>query len=139
MDVLEHTDDDIAVLQNTVEHCQSGGYLFITVPALQFLWSKHDEFLGHRRRYSLRSLRKLITNCQELEIMHMHYFFASILPIAGIVRLAKRWLGRANKSDMMPAGRITNWILLKILTFELNWSLRNHFAGLSAVAVCRKK
>ena len=138
MDVLEHIDDDIGAFKNAVSKCRSGGYLFITVPALQFLWSRHDEFLGHKRRYSVNSLKKMIAHCDDLEVIQTHYFFASILPVAAILRLAKKWLGRGKQSDMRPAGSLTNRILLWILSLELQWAHHNQLAGLSVVAVCRK-
>lgn len=138
MDVLEHIDDDIGAFKNAVSKCRVGGYLFITVPALQFLWSKHDEFLGHKRRYSVNSLKKMIAQCDNLEVLQSHYFFASILPIAATIRLVKKWLGRGQQSDMRPAGNLTNRLLLWILALELKWDRYNQLAGLSVVAVCRK-
>ena len=90
MDVLEHTPDDLAVLRQTAGHVKDGGHLFITVPAFGWLRSTHDRFLGHFRRYSRGGLGALIGRCPELEIVDLHYFYASILPAAVPVRLARR-------------------------------------------------
>ena len=80
----------------------------------------------------------MIAQCDNLEVLQSHYFFASILPIAATIRLVKKWLGRGQQSDMRPAGNLTNRLLLWILALELKWDRYNQLAGLSVVAVCRK-
>lgn len=57
MDVLEHIQDDGAFLKHYVDNLSRGGYVLITVPAFQFLWSGHDVFLEHHRRYTPDSVR----------------------------------------------------------------------------------
>ena len=52
MDVLEHMTDDVTLLREYVERVTSGTRFLITVPAFGFLWSGHDEFLRHYRRYT---------------------------------------------------------------------------------------
>ena len=53
MDVMEHIEDDATCLTELVkENSSDGGYILITVPAWQFLYSAHDKALGHYRRYS---------------------------------------------------------------------------------------
>lgn len=42
MDVLEHISDDVSFLQNILKKVSKDG-IIITVPAFQWLWSKHDE------------------------------------------------------------------------------------------------
>ena len=49
-DVLEHVDDDLALLRQYAAKLGEGGRIVITVPAFSFLWSGHDVFLEHRRR-----------------------------------------------------------------------------------------
>lgn len=51
LDVLEHLDDDHAGLSELNRVLAPGGTLVVFVPAYRFLWSEHDEALGHRRRY----------------------------------------------------------------------------------------
>ena len=38
-----------------------GTPVFITVPAFSFLWSAHDVFLDHRRRYTSKMLVRTMT------------------------------------------------------------------------------
>lgn len=50
-DVLEHLDDDEAVLHSLHRALRPGGRLFITVPQHPWLWSWVDDASHHRRRY----------------------------------------------------------------------------------------
>ena len=52
LDVIEHTPDDRAALAELLRVCRPGGWLLVTVPAYQALWSLHDEANHHFRRYS---------------------------------------------------------------------------------------
>ena len=56
MDVLEHVDDDRELLQHHVAIAPSHARFVVSVPAFSWLWSAHDTFLEHRRRYTLRHL-----------------------------------------------------------------------------------
>ena len=137
MDVLEHVENDLALINNTAEHIRQNGYLLITVPALPFLMSSHDRFLGHYRRYTINSLRDVINKSENIRVMKLHYFFAGILPIAIPKRLYNK-----NKSgvtsDMKPLSKNLNFILKALCSIELKISSYNRIAGLSAVAVCKK-
>lgn len=42
-DILEHVEDDRRLLKELRRVCKSGGRLVLTIPALQLLWSEHDE------------------------------------------------------------------------------------------------
>ena len=48
-DVLEHVDDEAGTLAACRRLLAPDGRLFVTVPAYAWLWSRHDELLGHRR------------------------------------------------------------------------------------------
>jgi SAM-dependent methyltransferase len=55
-DVIEHIDDDEAVLRGMYAACRPGGGVMISVPQHAWLWSRRDEIAQHRRRYSRREL-----------------------------------------------------------------------------------
>ena len=55
MDVIEHLDDD-AALADYRRVVRPGGLVLLTVPAYQWLWSDHDTWAAHRRRYSRPTL-----------------------------------------------------------------------------------
>ena len=138
MDVLEHTPDDLAVLRETAGHVENGGHVFITVPAFSWMFSAHDRFLGHFRRYTRNGLRRLIQRCGDLEIVESHYFYASIFPAAALWRLARKSRGARVCSDLMELPRWLNALLRAISRAELRWASKNRVAGLSVVALCRK-
>ncbi|MBK9553513.1 MAG: methyltransferase domain-containing protein [Saprospiraceae bacterium] len=57
LDVIEHVEHEVDMITNIVKNNLShGGKVLITVPAYQSLYSNHDKYLGHFRRYSLVSL-----------------------------------------------------------------------------------
>lgn len=56
LDALEHFKDDIAVLKEISRVLKDSGLLIITTPALNILWSQHDEAFCHLRRYSKSAL-----------------------------------------------------------------------------------
>lgn len=61
-DVLEHIEDDYATIQKlkSLMVPSSKSLLIVSVPANQWLFGLHDEALGHFRRYSRKTLRKVI-------------------------------------------------------------------------------
>jgi len=59
-DVLEHVTDEAGALRACRRLLAPGGRLVVTVPAYAWLWSRHDELLGHRRRYTAGSLRSVV-------------------------------------------------------------------------------
>lgn len=138
MDVLEHVKDDVSLLRETVKYIKPGGFLLVTVPALPFLMSAHDRFLGHFRRYTLSSLRQLTQSTSELEPLCIHYYFASLLPIAVPWRLFNK-SKKTYTSDMKPIHGCFNSMMKRVCELELLVASCNKLAGLTAVALCRKK
>jgi len=136
MDVLEHVPDDASLLNNCLDHASPNGYVFITVPAIPQIWSAHDKFLGHYRRYTIESLEKLIASTGRLTTIRSFYYFACILPIAIPYRLSRKHT-TAGHSDLKPAGSLTNNILTKACAAELCLAPRNKILGLTAVALCQ--
>lgn len=61
MDVLEHVDDDTGLLRQYTSSIPHGSQVLITVPAFEFLWSGHDVFLEHRRRYTRLRIEEVVS------------------------------------------------------------------------------
>src|SRR5262245_34335058 len=76
MDVIEHIEDDTGFLTGLHGRPYIGPdtRLLITVPAFQSLFSSHDTFLGHYRRYSNSSLRHLVER-SGFRTLEIGYFF----------------------------------------------------------------
>jgi SAM-dependent methyltransferase len=55
-ETLEHLDDDRAAAGEIGRVLREGGRVVATVPALQSLWSKSDDYYEHRRRYARSAL-----------------------------------------------------------------------------------
>lgn len=80
MDVIEHVKDPHRFLTDTVRGCRlaRGTSVFITVPAFQSLFSFHDKYFGHYRRYSKKKLLELVKSCG-FRTIDSGYFFTSLL------------------------------------------------------------
>jgi len=100
LDVLEHLENDFGLLKEMVRICNPGGIIIITVPALQFLWSPHDEALHHKRRYTKKQLLNRISPL-DCAVIKASYFNASLfLPIATIRKIKSFFKkGKEVKSD----------------------------------------
>ena len=136
MDVLEHVDDDRGLLRHYAAKVPSGAHFLVTVPAFGFLWSGHDVFLGHKRRYRLGEIEAVLRDA-DLEVMRGSYYFGLVFPLAAAVRLAKRNSGEP-KSSLKKHGAITNSLLSAVCTAEVPLFPINRLAGLSAFVVARK-
>lgn len=82
MDVLEHIEDDHAFLIDLLSRQMAGPrtQFIVTVPAYQSLFSSHDVFLKHFRRYTNTQLRDRLEDAG-LCVSDIGYFFASLLPL----------------------------------------------------------
>ena len=138
MDILEHVDDDVALLKEYVSKVDKGAVFVITVPAFMFLWSEHDNYLEHKRRYTLAMLNKTVLQAG-LSPEKKFYFFSFVFPIALVMRLSNKLLGLGGKgSQLKKHSKFTNWILKSICSIELKLPVLRSLFGLSVVCVCRK-
>lgn len=80
-DVLEHIEDDAGFLRLLHGHLAPEGRLFLTVPALPWLWSSNDRFSGHYRRYTAASLGRVLAG-QGFRVDYLTAFFRPlVLPL----------------------------------------------------------
>lgn len=56
LDVLEHIEDDVAMLADLRDRLQPAGRLVLKVPAMPVLYGALDAAIGHHRRYTKASL-----------------------------------------------------------------------------------
>jgi len=101
-DVLEHVDDEAGALAACRRLLAPGGRLFVTVPAYAWLWSRHDELLGHRRRYTARALRGVAERAG-FAVERLTYFNTLLAPPIMAVRLARAALRRPGHDLDRPA------------------------------------
>lgn len=136
MDVLEHVDDDVRLVNHYAEKVPSGAHFLVTVPAFRFLWSGHDVFLEHKRRYTLAEIERTMRG-GGLEIVRSAYYFGLIFPLATAVRLATRGDVQP-RSSLKKHGAFANGLLATICTAELPIFPLNKLAGLSAFVLAKK-
>ncbi|MBK8376031.1 MAG: class I SAM-dependent methyltransferase [Sphingomonadales bacterium] len=116
-DVLEHIEQDSETLSVIKNLLGENGRLIITVPAYQWLYGAHDEFLHHKRRYTAKQLR---CKCAAagLNPTRISYFNTILFPIAAMVRIKDKWLGNSSASGTRTPPSIINMILHKLFGFE---------------------
>jgi SAM-dependent methyltransferase len=140
MDVLEHVKDDAELLAEYAEKVPSGARFLITVPAFQWLWSDHDVFLEHHRRYDIQQLEAIVSRVG-LGVQRSSYYFGFVLPIAGVLRLRvspRRVASRAPQSQLKKHGWLTNAALASICRAELPIFRINRLGGLSVFCLATK-
>jgi len=118
LDLLEHIDDSKAA-EGFSKALKPGGHLILTVPAFRFLWSKHDEALHHKRRYSKSQLKQVLESTGFVVEKIGYWNFFLFLPVAS-VRLIKKNILKSKKvkTDVEELPSIINWFLAFILTVE---------------------
>lgn len=140
LDVIEHIDDDVAVLRAAGDIVGPNGRIIITVPAHMWMWSSHDVINHHKRRYSMESLKESLDRAG-LEPLKLSYYNTLLFPLAA----AKKFMDRERPSDeaheaVDQPGALVNTVFKKIFASEkyLVPSINLPF-GVSLLAVVRPK
>jgi SAM-dependent methyltransferase len=147
MDVLEHVEDDFALLSQVLSLVPEGAHVLITVPADASLWSVHDETFGHHRRYDAARLRATWEGLPVDERLLSPYN-ARLFPIIKAVRVVSRRRERAAGAEgtdfIMPPPLVNRW-LESFFAGEAGALERHidrpgapHARGASLVAILRK-
>ncbi len=92
-DVIEHLDDDVAVLKQLREVLTAGGALMLTVPAHKSLWSYFDVVAHHRRRYERAELND--------KLVAAGYSVEYLTPYMGVLH-PLLWAGRRLAASIGP-------------------------------------
>ncbi len=141
IDVIEHVDDDVALVGDYVRRAAPGTRFLISVPAFQFLWSSHDEFLEHRRRYRLSDLRETV-EAAGLAPLRMRYFFGLLFPAAAAMRLADRAIQKQDDPATSQLKSTPDWLnksLIAIHKLECAALFPlNQLAGVTAFCLAEK-
>jgi SAM-dependent methyltransferase len=141
MDVLEHVDDDVGLLGHYVQKAPQGSRFLISVPAFQFLWSDHDIFLEHKRRYTLDQLESVVKSAN-LTVKDGTYYFGLVFPLVAVMRLAQRL---RRHRDITPQSQLSSHhplissTLAALCHLELPLMGFNRFAGLTAFCLAEKQ
>jgi ubiquinone/menaquinone biosynthesis C-methylase UbiE len=79
-DILEHVPHDQQAVNEIYRVLKPNGTFIFTVPAFNFLFSKHDEMEHHMRRYNKSLVRKLMTKFTQKTLGY--WFFSLFIPAA---------------------------------------------------------
>lgn len=134
-DVLEHVPDDVEFLSNYVVNASSDSAFIITVPAFMSLWSNHDVYLKHFRRYRRNQLGEVLSK-SGLEVLEITYLYSLLFPIAYIKR--KAFSGKTPQSDLKKDNLIIQRVLNGILFTDRFFSRFLPF-GVSVLAIAIKR
>jgi 2-polyprenyl-3-methyl-5-hydroxy-6-metoxy-1,4-benzoquinol methylase len=147
LDIIEHIKNDKAFLSEISDnYMENNGIIVITVPAFQGIYSAHDRFLEHHRRYSRKELLALIGG-NNLECLCSGYLFISLLPIRSIMVFFEKYLGFGKRVERgvgrWNRGKFITKILESFLDLDnlLAISLARRgiiIPGLTVWALCRK-
>lgn len=146
LDVLEHVKNDLTALKEIKRVLKPNGQLFLTVPALPFIMSAHDRDQGHKRRYTKRGIRKLVSQ-SHLTIGFVSYFNTCfVIPIIFIRLLSKTkwfsWVGNYDNKlnyDVAKFG-LLNGMLKAIFYCEINAMRKITYPyGISIVATIKNQ
>ncbi|MDI6786233.1 MAG: class I SAM-dependent methyltransferase [bacterium] len=74
INVLEHIEDDNRLIKQSCECLNPEGKLIIFIPAFEMLYSHLDKQAGHYRRYTKKSILRLLID--DFEIEYMKFFNA---------------------------------------------------------------
>lgn len=135
-DILEHLPNDHAGLKGCAGLLKEGGKIFISVPAIGWLYGVRDKTYGHFRRYSMRELKKLIED-SGLLIHQIHYWnFLGLIPYIVSEKFFKKPL--VGPARFRPKGLISK-LVNKWIYQWLNLETKIHPPlGLSLIAVATK-
>ena len=144
LDVIEHVDDDVSVLDEARRVLAPGGHAIVTVPAGPGLWSTYDEVIGHKRRYDRQALVAALRRAH-FDVRDVSYFNCPLILAAA----ARRWTGRAqdpgsrDRTDVVrralrvppaPLNALLRWVIRAEAPLRrLSW-----IRGGSLIAVARR-
>lgn len=150
-DVLEHLEDDRSALGAIHRLMAEDGTLFITVPALPWMYSTYDEAAGHYRRYERRQLRRRLLD-SGFRLLHLTHFNTLLMPLAVAARMFRlrdgrrpppattcERLGALQDLDLKIPSSPLNELLTCLFGAETAWASGPGLpTGVSLVAVARK-
>ena len=145
LDVLEHVDDDAQFLAAIRERVRPAGTLLITVPAHPLLWTRHDELLEHRRRYTAQALRTLISSA-DLQWIGGGSFFHSLLAPRALAAVKERLRSKRPSVTELGEWRASSVVTRAVLAAlaidneisRLAARVSVPLPGLSLWALCRR-
>ncbi len=120
LDVIEHVDDDRAVVSGLARLVVPGGVVVLSVPAQPTLFSEFDTIQGHRRRYLPESLTAVFEGTG-LILERLFWWGSWLTPILERQRSRPRSVAGESAAE-------TYRRYLQLPPWPLSWALRLPFA-----------
>lgn len=117
LDVIEHIEDEHEVLRQASGMLSPGGVILITVPAYQWLWSRHDDLNHHKRRYTKNQLLHTLQS-SGLHVTYLSYFNTLLFPLAVVQRIWSKLVPSSVDEGMNIPSPIMNNTLERIFRSE---------------------
>lgn len=149
-DVIEHIEEDEKAIANIYRLLNDGGHFVVTVPQYMFLWSRLDEIVMHKRRYSSKELVQKLEKAG-FTIRFNSSFLFMLFPLMVLTRLRDRVskkpdLAEQPKSqsefqDRVEFPPLLNWIFDKFMRIDealIKLGIPLPFGG-SLLVVAQKK
>lgn len=142
LEVLEHVDDDAALLRDIGRVLAPHGTVLLSVPAHPSLWSIHDEAAHHRRRYRKADLLKTLA-AAGFEVERTTYLNGLLFPLIVPVRwIRDRIVRRRGQTTSDFHVRIPRWLnALFRFIFASEWQVIRRMplpVGLSLCCMARR-
>lgn len=139
MDVIEHL-DDVAALAEYRRVLRPGGLALLTVPAYPWLWSHHDDWAAHLRRYTRRTLVDAVTQAG-FRPRRTTYFNSFLVPPAAVMRRTPvRRLISVEQDEVGAASPFVDRVMTGLARAERAWARRGTGIpfGLSIVTLAER-
>jgi len=147
-DVLEHVEDETKFLGSIYDCMNEDSILILTLPAMEILWSDHDIFLKHFRRYNFQTIRNAAK--KYFNILNFEYTYKLLFPVAFCLRKIKKILISTSSDNVKAYKKETTntfllldkifFILLQIEEFLSNkFKKLNLIPGVSLIISLKKK
>lgn len=155
MDVLEHVQDDLALLRTLASKLAPGGALVLLTPVNPGEWGHDDDIYGHFRRYGWEELvQKLVAAGFALEerwnvtvpfIWALRRFYLRFLPARGadagrdkLTSASSFYNPWSQNAFLRLAGAVIGWRFWWAPLFRIQDGFRDSTGGHAAIFLARK-
>jgi hypothetical protein len=147
LDVVEHVGDDVGFVTNIVDTCLGDdGWILVSVPAYQSLFTSHDAAVKHFRRYSPNRCAEMLRSAG-LRVEFQGGLFHSLLAVRSaqaarerLKKPSKEWVGAGGWSGGPRLTRVVTRALgaESRMSMLLGTKAKRTLPGLSYWAFCRR-
>jgi hypothetical protein len=145
-DVIEHIENDVEFLNGLRSYLPAGSILYLTTPAFDNLWSDVDEYSGHFRRYTRKTIVKTLTDAG-WTVNFTSYIFSYLPPLVWTLRCLPYKVRGSRSAEKIKAsekghhsGSLTERILARLHKSEPKKLEAGYIrSGSSVLAVATKK